>query len=79
MPSGSNKNTAAETRGGVYSDVALQILLHGLTGLGRIVGDGDGDLHSVVGGELCAPGNELFGSNLVVADGLVQVVDTYAD
>ena len=53
----------------------LQILLYSLGGVRRVFGDGHGDLHIVVGGELCAPGDERLSRSLVTADGFVQIVD----
>ena len=53
----------------------LQILLYSLGGVRRVFGDGHGDLHIVVGGELGAPGDELLSRGLITADGLVQIVD----
>ena len=53
----------------------LHVLLNSLGSLSGILGDGDGDLHVVFSSELGAPCNKLFAHGLVIADGLVQVVD----
>ena len=53
----------------------LQVLLDGLGSVGGVVGDGDGQLHVVALAELGCPGDELLAVVVVVADGLVQVID----
>ena len=47
-------------------------MLHFLGSEGRIVRNGDGDLHVVGGGKLGAPGNKCFTVGTVGADGLIQ-------
>lgn len=62
---------AAAAFAAAAKDVFLQILLHALAGLGGVFGDGDGDLHLIVGGELGTPGHKVLGGSQIGTDGLV--------
>ena len=63
--------------GGGAGGFVLQVLLHCVGSSRGVGGDGHGDFHVVLLGELCHPLHKGFVGSLVLTDGLIQVVNKH--